>query len=61
MAEALLKMSARRGTQVCSAGIKPGKEVNKQAVKAMREIGCDLSRHNPGTFPIFRILSSTTS
>jgi arsenate reductase len=47
MAEALLKMSARRGTQVCSAGIKPGKEVNKQAVKVMREIGCDLSGHKP--------------
>jgi arsenate reductase len=47
MAEALLKMSARRGTQVCSAGIKPGKHVNEQAVKAMREIGCDLSGHKP--------------
>jgi arsenate reductase len=47
MAEALLKMSARRGIQVCSAGIKPGKDVNKQAVKAMREIGCDLSGHKP--------------
>src|SRR5256886_2801039 len=47
MAEALLKMSAKRGIQVCSAGIKPGKEVNEQAVKAMREIGCDLSGHEP--------------
>ena len=45
MAEALLKMSAKRGVEACSAGIKPGKEVNKQAVKAMREIGCDLSGH----------------
>jgi len=45
MAEALLKMSARRGVEVCSAGIKPGKEVNEQALKAMREIGCDLSGH----------------
>ena len=45
MAEALLKMSAKRGVEVCSAGIKPGKEVNEQAVKAMREIGCDLSGH----------------
>ena len=45
MAEALLKMSAKRGVEVCSAGIKPGKEVNEQAVKAMREIGCDLSDH----------------
>jgi Protein-tyrosine-phosphatase len=47
MAEALLKMSAKRGVNVCSAGIKPGSEVNDQAVKAMREIGCDLSGHKP--------------
>ena len=47
MAEALLKMSARRGTQVCSVGIKPGREVNEQAVKVMREVGCDLSGHQP--------------
>jgi len=45
MAEALLKMSAKRGVEVCSAGIKPGKEVNEQAVKAMREIGYDLRGH----------------
>lgn len=53
MAEALLKMSAKRGVQVCSAGIKPGKEVNKQAVKAMREIGYDLSRHQPRDISAF--------
>jgi arsenate reductase (thioredoxin) len=47
MAEALLKMSARRGIQVCSAGIKPGRDVNEQAVKTMAEIGCDLSGHKP--------------
>jgi arsenate reductase (thioredoxin) len=47
MAEALLKMSARREVKVWSAGIKPGKEVNQQAVKAMREIGYDLSGHEP--------------
>src|SRR4030095_5446100 len=45
MAEALLKMSAKRGVKVCSAAIKPGKEVNKEAVKAMREVGYDLSGH----------------
>ncbi len=45
MAEALLKMSAKRDVKVCSAGIKPGSEVNEQAVKAMREIGRDLSGH----------------
>ena len=47
MAEALLKMSAKRGVKICSAGIKPGKKVNAQAVKAMREISCDLSGHKP--------------
>jgi arsenate reductase (thioredoxin) len=47
MAETLLKMSARKDVEVCSAGIKPGKGVNEQAVKAMREIGYDLSGHEP--------------
>ena len=47
IAEALLKMSAKRAVKVCSAGIKPGKEVNDQAVKAMREVGYDLSGHKP--------------
>ena len=47
MAEALLKMSARKDVEVCSAGIKPGKKVNQKAVKAMREIGYDLSGHKP--------------
>jgi hypothetical protein len=36
MAEALLKMPARRGTQVCSAGIKPNRDVNEQAVNHAR-------------------------
>jgi protein-tyrosine-phosphatase len=36
MAGALLKMSAKRVVKICSAGIRPGKEVNKQAVKVMR-------------------------
>jgi protein-tyrosine-phosphatase len=47
MAEALLKMSAKRGVKICSAGIKPGREVNDEAVKAMREVGYDLSGHEP--------------
>ena len=47
MAEALLKMSAKRGVEVHSAGIKPGKKVNEEAVRTMREIGCDLSGHEP--------------
>src|SRR5215216_8021068 len=45
MAEALLKTSAKRDVEVCSAGIKPGKKMNEHAVKAMREIGCDVSGH----------------
>jgi arsenate reductase (thioredoxin) len=47
MSEALLKMSAKKEVKVCSAGIKLGREVNEQAVKAMREIGCNLSGHQP--------------
>jgi len=47
MTEAVLKMSTRRGTQVCNAGIKPGRDVNEQAVKIIREIDCDLSGHKP--------------
>ena len=47
MAEALLKASAKRGVVVYSAGIKPGRKVNDEALKAMREIGCDLSGHEP--------------
>ena len=39
MAQGLLKMSAKRGLKVCSAGIKPGKAVNNEAVEAMRELG----------------------
>ena len=31
MTEAVLKMSTRRGTQVCNAGIKPGRDVNEQS------------------------------
>ena len=42
-----MKISARRKVKICSAGIKPGKQVNEQAVKTMREIGYDLSGHQP--------------
>jgi protein-tyrosine-phosphatase len=47
MGEALLKMLAGKHVEICSAGIKPGKEVNKQAVKAMKAIGYNLSGHQP--------------
>ena len=53
MAEALLKMSAKRGVEACSAGIRPGKKVNAEAVKAMREIGCDLRGHKPSHISAF--------
>ena len=33
--------------KVYSAGIKPDKKVNEEAVKTMREIGYDLSGHEP--------------
>jgi len=32
---------------VCSAGTEPAKQVNKTAVKAMKEIGIDISNHTP--------------
>lgn len=47
MAEVLLKMSAGAGVEIFSAGIKPGREVNEQAVKAMHEIGYDLTGYKP--------------
>jgi protein-tyrosine-phosphatase len=47
MAEAPLKMSAKQAVEVYSAGIKPGRKVNEKAVKTMREIGYDLSGHEP--------------
>ena len=47
MAEALLKISAKPGVEVYSAGIKPGKKVNEEAVRTMQEVGYDLSGHEP--------------
>jgi protein-tyrosine-phosphatase len=47
MAEALLKMSAKKEVKVYSAGIQPGKKVHEEAVNAMREVGFDLSGHRP--------------
>jgi protein-tyrosine-phosphatase len=44
MAEALVKMSLPE-IEVHSAGIHPGEKVNPVAVKAMREVGYDLSSH----------------
>jgi arsenate reductase len=43
MAEALMKLRSARRIEAYSAGIDPGEEVNPEAVKAMREVGYDLS------------------
>jgi len=45
MAEGLAKMTPHRGVRIYSAGIEPGKEVNPAAVRAMKELGYDLSGH----------------
>jgi protein-tyrosine-phosphatase len=47
MAEALLRMYANGEWDVHSAGIEPGKEANPNAIKVMRELGCDLAGHRP--------------
>jgi arsenate reductase len=53
MAEALLK--TRRGDcEVHSAGLQPGKDVNPHAVGVMRELGYDLSTHQPKHVSTFR-------
>jgi protein-tyrosine-phosphatase len=46
MAEALAALHAS-GWEVYSAGINPGKEPNPEAVRAMKEIGCDIGAHRP--------------
>ncbi|HEV7476623.1 MAG TPA: low molecular weight phosphatase family protein [Burkholderiales bacterium] len=46
MAEALAAMLAP-GWEVYSAGMHPGKEPNPEAVRAMKELGCDISKHRP--------------
>ena len=56
MAEALLKMSAKRGVGGLQPGIKPGNKVNAEAVKAMREIGCDLRGISRAHLRFFRYL-----
>jgi arsenate reductase (thioredoxin) len=47
MAEALLRMSGNGEWEVYSAGIEPGRKANPNAVEVMRELGCDLTRHQP--------------
>lgn len=45
MCEALVKLARRRGIEVHSAGIEPGEGVHPHAIKAMKELGYDLSKH----------------
>lgn len=39
--------SLSKDITVCSAGTEPAKEVNATAVRAMKEIGIDISHHTP--------------
>jgi arsenate reductase (thioredoxin) len=56
MAAAMLKQSAVPGLEVHSAGITPGREVNRTADQAMHEIGIDISGHEPVHFSRFHHL-----
>ncbi len=47
MAEALVRLLRIPGWEAHSAGIEPGGEVNPEAVKAMQELGADISAHRP--------------
>ena len=57
MAEALLKIAAKKEVKVYSAGLKPGKKVHEEAVNAMRELGYNLSGHQPGHISDFSNLT----
>ena len=39
--------SLDKNITVCSAGTEPAKQINAKAVKAMKEIGIDISHHTP--------------
>jgi len=47
MAEAMLRMAGDDMVEAYSAGIRPGKEVNPNAIQVMRELGYDLRGHRP--------------
>ncbi len=53
MAEALTRLYAK-GWEPVSAGINPGEGPNPEAVKAMGEIGLDLSGHRPRHISAFQ-------
>ncbi len=52
MAEGILK-SLRPDLDVFSAGVKPEKEISSYAIEVMKEIGFDISGHNPKDIKIF--------
>ena len=45
MAEAFARMHGGRDVAAFSAGSRPSGRINPKAIEAMREIGCDLSKH----------------
>jgi arsenate reductase (thioredoxin) len=46
MAQGLLQ-SFNKNITVCSAGTQPSKQVNSKAVQVMKEVGINISKHNP--------------
>ncbi len=52
MAEGILKSLDER-LEVFSAGTRPEKEVNKNAVKVMKELGIDISGNQPKNVDLF--------
>lgn len=49
MAEGFARHYGSENVQVCSGGSKPAEKVNPKAVKVMKEIGIDISSHEPTT------------
>lgn len=47
IAEALVTLLGREGTEAWSAGLDPADEIDGNAVEAMRELGVDISRQQP--------------
>jgi protein-tyrosine-phosphatase len=56
MAEALARLHAP-GWEVYSAGINPGEAANPEAVRAMKEVGCDISKHKPTHVSAFQTIT----
>ncbi|MBC7827460.1 MAG: arsenate reductase ArsC [Chitinophagaceae bacterium] len=47
MSQAFAKMHGKENVEAYSAGSRPGGIVNPKAIAAMRELGYDLTRHDP--------------